>query len=333
MRENLTSESYKRIYENIQPSEDLRKRIRMRTRRRRRWNHRYAAALVVLVLTLGGGSVYAYTHPALIRAFLGEQADRQLAEKLYLPVEKSISCDGYVYTAEGHIYNDEIGIGYLSIRIQKEDGTVPSVAYGGGRTPSNAYALDVDGNQVLLGFHTGFRVCFTNVESDGDKAYFYMKYIPVDNSRTLSLYAISYSELMKLHPEETAKSVWDWDADLFEEACANCEDIEIPHQTVDSRKYVTENLTAIVGPMDFYAAWNEQEIQIDTIALIDGRGERQEILMDGIVISNGNWAGYQLNREEDDTITLYYPLQNLTVPEEVRVEINGEVLAYKKNTR
>lgn len=250
-----------------------------------------------------------------------------MAEKLYTQVERSISCDGYFYTAEGNIYNDEIGVGYLSIRIQKEDGTVPSVAYGSGRVPSDAYSLVVDGNPVILGFHTGFQVRFANMESDGDGVYLYMKYILENTDEPLSFYVVSYDELMQQYPDAPQR-VWDWSADDFETACAECGDVEIPHQITENRRYVSEDLTVIIGPMDFYAEWNPDRTQVNEITLIDGQGNRQEILTEGEPVDNRKWAGFQRNSQENGTVSLYYPLQDMVMPDDIRVEINGKLITF-----
>lgn len=340
--ESFIQKNYKAIYHQITPSDLLIQAVRHPASRQQKTNFRlqYVAFAAITILLLGGGSVYAATHIPLIRDFFGENISKEVSNELYHPVEQFILCDGYVFTLEGYVYTPEVGTGYLSIRINRTDGSVPVIKWG----PSHEYAYTNENNQTTC-FYSGsadylidgqtfsiflspsdFHNMYTHIAESEDSVSLYYKFYNRTNvTDYLNFYVATQENVQNLWDRQTAGKE---EIESFENFLAsNLLGITIDISNVNDYvvSFSDENYEIAVSQMDLYI--RTEYDSPDSLALIEKDGNRIEIIKDEkILYVPEQWAGPLKLKDEDGTTTLYYTFQKPVDPSGVQIELNGIII-------
>ena len=341
--EQMLEENYKEIYGKVEPSDYLKCALYNSGSKHRigKLRLRYAAVFAILVLVLGGGSVYAYMNPALVRDFFGESMKEEVSNQLYNPVDQSVQCNGYVFTLEGYIYTPEIGVGYVAIRVNREDGSVPEIANGSGYTYS--YKSKGNGDQILSSdqcyaidqetFHvflkpSGVQLVVTHIAKNEEGAYIYFRFENV-GSRTDSLpfYVATEEELADICENKVT--------DTEKENCSSMQELVIPYLKGAEIDISEVNQNVVAFSSDAYEIKlsylnllvTTRDYDIDSLVIIEEDGNRIDVIKDGNIQKVENqWCGPFQSLDEDGTQVLDYTLGTAVDPEHVQVELDGHVL-------
>ena len=202
MSEMLTTDTYKTIYNDITPSDEFRQRMLNQGAETRIYKMKprlsYAAAIVACMVLMVSGTVYAYTHPALIRALFGEDAPKEFVEKVYAPIEQTIIRDGYIYIVEGNIYDEQMGTGCLTVRIEAEDGSIPDVKASDSIFTAPIFGQGIDGHRFWVGekemlflFRSGLSGFWSWPQCTEEGVFYHLKYTMLDPEDELGLIVAS----------------------------------------------------------------------------------------------------------------------------------------------
>ena len=315
MHQEISKDDYKRIYQKIAPSEDLHHRVlaaqvpSAHTQRK----YPYAAAIAALIVFIGAGTAYACTHPALIREFFGDSVREQIPEKLYAEIGESFSCDGYTYTVEGNLYNETLQKGYLALRINREDGSAPTVEWTGYGI-SDEQDTSIHGSGILIDHRTVSAIVFNSScgisgkyaqEEDGTYLYFVYNYEEKSSSQKEPAISIASKEDLK-HPSDLSWiPLTSKDMETVTKDCGN-------------------GISIVLGNLDSYVTWNEKEEHLDSIVIIDSDGIRHPVWENGSPVSNPRqWAGSTLFEDADGNCSLDARLDEPIALDHVRIEVNG----------
>ena len=148
MKKDILSEQYQNVYTKILPSDELAQDIlrlsdkicgekdqkvifadRLKIRRSVQRKRAYVAAGVAFAVLCSTITGYAVTHASVVKEFFGNGNQTQAAQEYYSEIGKTIVCDGNRYMIEGNIYSEEVGKGYLSIKINGKEENAPDVLW------------------------------------------------------------------------------------------------------------------------------------------------------------------------------------------------------------
>ena len=370
MSEMLTMDTYKTIYKDITPSDDFRQRMlnqevetkvyRMKPR------FSYAAAIVACMVLMVSGTVYAYTHPALIQKFFGGDVSQNIVETVYSEIDKTIDCDGYIYTLEGNYFDDVEGRGYLTIKVEAEDGAAPTIE-GYGFTETGEFEREARGecwepaylafslykvgdSDICILYQAQISGSGRALDTVDDEQYLCLSYEPVDISDTVGISIIpleefkekygeicqkgneKYEQLVKSKLEETnVDSAFDEamrESELYmmNEFRNAFESIELPHQAIDCVEYDCDGIHVEISYSHIKATWNQNETDVQTVATIVD-GERKVWVNRGDAIT-GSHIAYRGSNQGYEEGDMEFQCWSLGLrdPKTVQIEINGVIL-------
>ncbi len=337
MREVLTTDTYKTIYKNITPSDEFRQRMLNQGAETKIYKMKprlsYVAVIFICLLVMVGGTTYAYTHPLLVRKYFGEGVEQEKIEKLYSEINEEVCCDGYIYTVEGNIYDQKLGIGYLTIKIVAEDGSVPTVEgtydvdkelFGetGIGFDLSRHWLKVDEQYVFFFFKTSLSAYMGTVEKEEDGAYFCVKYYTEHPDEFFDLAIVGkeeYQERVNSLGMDRKK-----DDSLIKEVDNSFAGIELTYQETENTSFCRGGIEALVGSMDIVVTWNKNETDLKNLALIEADGNRIEIKEGGHTIWDHDvLTGGTEEWNDKGEYTLEYQYGKIIDPQTVVLEVNG----------
>lgn len=370
MSEMLTTDTYKIIYNDITPSDEFRQRMLNQGAETRIYKMKpslsYVAAIVACMVLMVSGTVYAYTHPALIQKFFGGDVSQNVAETVYSEIDQKIYCDGYIYTLEGNYFDDVEGRGYLTIKVEAEDGSVPTVE-GYSFMEESEFAREARGEcwePAYLSFSL-YKVGDSDIcilyqgqisgwgqtpDTVENEEYLYLSYEPVEVSDTVGISIIPLEEFKEKYREicqrgnemyaQLSKSkLEEGDVDgavheamdesmlyMMNEFNDAFESIELPHQSIDCVEYDYDGVHVEVSYSCIKAIWNQNEADVQSIATIVD-GERKVWVNHGDAIT-GSHISYLGNSQGYENGDMEFQCWSLGLrdPKSVQIEINGVVL-------
>lgn len=367
MSERLTMDTYKTIYQEITPSDEFKERLLSMETEHKIYKMKprmsYIAAMIICMLVMVSGTVYAYTHPMLIQRFFGEKASQDVVETIYSEMNQTIYCEGYLYTLEGHYFDEVDGRGYLNIRVEAEDGVIPTIV-------SYSFEEQYEWEKAILGEFGGpaylgyilckvgdSEICILHQEAidgfgwmEANDEYITLNYSPMYEADTFGISIIpleafkeKYREVAENGQKEKKKRIESKIAQGMDETTAwseaheeveremisafhdAFESITLPRKSIEIVEYDYDNIHVEVGYSMIKATWNNKETDVQTIATIVN-GERKVWVNRGDAIS-GSHIEYLENQgyEEGDMAFECWKL-GLCDPTTVQIEINGVIL-------
>ncbi len=370
MSEVLTTDTYKTIYKDIIPSDDFRQRMLNQGIETKIYKMKprlsYVAAIVACMVLMVGGTVYAYTHPALIQMFFGGDVSQNIVETVYSEIEQKIYCDGYIYTLEGNYFDDVEGRGYYTIKVEAEDGSVPTVKWYGfdeeyeierevkGEYWDPAYLVyhfyKVGNSDICILYQAQISGWLQIPDTVEEEEYLYLAYETVDISDTVGISIIpleefkekyreicqkgneKYAQLIESKLEETNgdsafhEAMRESELYMMDEFRNAFESIELPHQLIECVEYDYDGIHVEISYSCIKATWNRNETDVQSVATIVD-GERKVWVNRGDAIT-GSHIAYRGSNQGYEEGDMEFQCWSLGLrdPKTVQIEINGVIL-------
>ena len=332
MSKNFSEEQYKKLYAKILPADSLYQSILSCKKKQGNRKKYYIAAGISLAVFVSSFTVYAMTHASLVKEFFGNLDNQKLAQEYYTDINQQITCDGNIYTIEGNIYSEELGKGYLAIKVTGKENEAPDVSWDDAIMPTARTALGVLGLKVeksYVGIIFSKEVGSTaKISKEEDGTYIYIAYY--DDTRQKEPLKISIQ--MQKNIEDKYQKLFAENDNLESNAKAafylECEWTELSYQQMQTiQKDCGNGVTILMNNFDVCVEWNDNREKIDNITLIDLSGNRHELLKDGKTVTiEGQWEGNVIEQGENGDCTLYARLEDMISLEDIQVEINGQLI-------
>lgn len=347
MKKDILSEQYQNVYTKILPSDELAQDIlrlsdkicgekdqkvifadRLKIRRSVQRKRAYVAAGVAFAILCSTITGYAVTHASVVKEFFGNGNQTQAAQEYYSEIGKTIVCDGNRYMIEGNIYSEEVGKGYLSIKINGKEENAPDVLWDDGRMPASRGTLDVLGLEVeksYVGILFSEDIGYTaKMEKEEDGTYIYIAYQVEAAQKDQLKLAIQPQNVIEENYKKLCEKNDNQTSAVREAFYQICDWTDLTYQKMETIKTEYSNgVTVWMNHFDIRIEWNENVNKIENIALIDSEGKRQEILKNGSLVSNeGQWDGSSMELSENGDCILNARFNDVIIPEKVQVEIN-----------
>lgn len=324
MKKDRLAEQYKNVYTKILPSDRLAQELLQRRKHKRLQTKKYyIAASVSFILLCSTVTGYALTHASLVKEFFGDGKQSQAAQESYSDIGKTITCEGNRYTIEGNLYSDKLQKGYLAIKIEGKDLDTSDVSWEDGIMPVSGASLSALGLQVkksYVGILFSEQVgSSAKIAKEEDGIGIYIAY-QVENEKKdkLKICIKPQAEIEKQYKESDTKTAFD----------SECKWTELTYQKIETiEKEYSSGITALMNRFDIRIAWNENENKIENLAVIDASGNRQELLKNGIPVSNETrWDGSTFEQSENGDSTLNARFDEDIHYEGIQLEVNGQLV-------
>lgn len=298
-------------------------------------------ATIATVLCIGTASAYAINNPALITGFFVDGLSSEVKEDVYKALDKTIMSGNYSFTFEGYIYSPKIHTGYLTVRVNRLDGSSPDITgldavyYSTDQDkpaeiPATIrnYRIDKDMYSLILD-REDIHIDLSKIEKKEDGTYFFYKFadeVYNENFTSLRMCFVDSNELKSLFNGKSAMSYEEGQKFIFE----NWEGIKLDVSMSDSNvvHFKKDGNIVTLSRIGLFLEQTDCNNLISDFTITDGDGNNIEIMKDGEVVSSKKqWNGPSLHINEDGTRELYYTFTSSINVDNLIVEMNG--IKYK----
>lgn len=368
MSEVLTTDTYKTIYKDIIPSDEFRQKMLNQEMETKVYKMKprlsYVTAIVACVVLMVSGTVYAYTHPAVMRAFFGEGAQQNLVEAVYSEIDKTIRCEGYRYIFEGNYYDEAAQTGYLAIRVEAEDGSIPKVEWyeletkykfeeeSLGNKYWNPFGFTyefgrVGESEICLLYQTQLvgsgRLCDTSKEEE----YLYLTYQPLNASDDVAISIIPLEEFKEVYPamlrevfqnmrsiegteQDIGAALWARDEEVAVNVMMALQEtfnsITLPRRSGNYVEYDCDGIHVEIGYSYIKATWKAEDMDVQSVAtLIEGERKVWGNCGDAVSGAHISFCTDEYGQKNGMEEFVCWQ-QRLIDPATVQLEMNGAIL-------
>lgn len=345
-REQELKTIYKKAFSQVHASKELKGKVMNMADKNNKTISRRMKAMVAgfagVVLCLGGITTYAYMNPSLVTDFLGKNITPEISSELYQNVDSSITVGDHIFIFEGYIYTPEINTGYIAVKVNRKDGSVPEISSAN----NELHFTDADNNPVFIDStifdHTykiddikyavidngGISRVYTHIDEQENGAYIFYKFFNEsgnDNLKELQFYVIPTDEIKPLCEERNYVYSEEIEQAIFDNYKSIPLSLDSSKESVVS--FEKDGNRIKLSRLELKLDETDTNHLVHDLVLIEADGNRIDIIKnDNIIPVDDQWAGYSQRINEDGTRELYYTLGKIIDPKTVQFELNGEVI-------